>query len=332
MNALRLALSLCAGLTILAGCGGSQPPIGSPGAMLQSRAIATHAAHGKSWMLPQAKSEDLVYLSEYAGSGQSIYVYAYHSGRLIGMLSGFQGAQGLCVDRAGDVFVPELYGQDIVEYAHGSTKPKARLKDQGFAPNACDVDPTTGDLAVANYCGQSVSDCIGSNAGDLLIYPKARGAPESYHNKAVSTYLFCGYDSAGNLYADGGGSPGYPGFEFVGLRHGTKKLRTITLNQSISETGSVQWDGSHIVVGDSSYRVLYQFSISGSYGVKIGSTTLQDTSFEQFWITRSKVLSTSATYHKSWVQFFDYPAGGHYKRRFNAPRAYGITLSNAPSR
>jgi hypothetical protein len=28
---------------LLAGCGGSQPPVGAPGAMPQSRAIATHA-------------------------------------------------------------------------------------------------------------------------------------------------------------------------------------------------------------------------------------------------------------------------------------------------
>ena len=36
---------LCAGIGILAGCGGSQPPIGAPGAMTQSRPIATHAKH-----------------------------------------------------------------------------------------------------------------------------------------------------------------------------------------------------------------------------------------------------------------------------------------------
>ena len=40
---------------MLAGCGGSQPPIGAPGVMPQSRAIAMHAAGGGSWMLPEAK-------------------------------------------------------------------------------------------------------------------------------------------------------------------------------------------------------------------------------------------------------------------------------------
>jgi hypothetical protein len=54
-----LPLSLSVAAVLLAGCGESQP-LGAPGAMPQSRAIATHAERGKSWMLPKAKSEDLL--------------------------------------------------------------------------------------------------------------------------------------------------------------------------------------------------------------------------------------------------------------------------------
>jgi hypothetical protein len=56
----RYALSSCAAAAILAGCGGSQPPIATPGAMPLSRAIATHADRAGSWMLPEAKSKDLL--------------------------------------------------------------------------------------------------------------------------------------------------------------------------------------------------------------------------------------------------------------------------------
>jgi hypothetical protein len=49
----RFALGLAA--TLLAGCGGSQPPIGAPGAMPQSRAIAAHAGRGGSWMLSKTQ-------------------------------------------------------------------------------------------------------------------------------------------------------------------------------------------------------------------------------------------------------------------------------------
>jgi hypothetical protein len=38
----RHAATLCFTAALLAGCGGSQPPIGTPGAMPQSRAIAQH--------------------------------------------------------------------------------------------------------------------------------------------------------------------------------------------------------------------------------------------------------------------------------------------------
>ena len=40
------ALCVSIAVALLAGCGGSQPPIGAPGAMPQSRAIATHAERG----------------------------------------------------------------------------------------------------------------------------------------------------------------------------------------------------------------------------------------------------------------------------------------------
>lgn len=47
-NFARYALSSGAALALLAGCGGSQPLIGAPGAMPQSRAIATQAGRGGS--------------------------------------------------------------------------------------------------------------------------------------------------------------------------------------------------------------------------------------------------------------------------------------------
>src|SRR6202034_4074319 len=60
----RYALSGCAAIAMLAGCGGSQPPTGAPGAMPQTSAMATHADRGKSWMLPEAKRKDLLYVAD----------------------------------------------------------------------------------------------------------------------------------------------------------------------------------------------------------------------------------------------------------------------------
>ncbi len=44
----RFTLSIAAATAMLAGCGGSKPPIGAPGAMPQTSAIATRSERGKS--------------------------------------------------------------------------------------------------------------------------------------------------------------------------------------------------------------------------------------------------------------------------------------------
>jgi hypothetical protein len=56
----RYALASYAAIAMLAGCGGSQLPIAAPGAMPQSRAIAARADRSGSWMLPEAKGENLL--------------------------------------------------------------------------------------------------------------------------------------------------------------------------------------------------------------------------------------------------------------------------------
>ncbi|MGB6950474.1 MAG: hypothetical protein WBE15_00835 [Candidatus Cybelea sp.] len=52
----RYALGSCVAVAILTACGGSQAPIGAPGAMPQSRAIATHGDRGGSWMRPYSSA------------------------------------------------------------------------------------------------------------------------------------------------------------------------------------------------------------------------------------------------------------------------------------
>ena len=76
----RYVLGVCAAVAMLAGCGGSQPPIGTPGAMPQTSALATHADRGTSWMLPDAKSKDLLYV----GDIYDVTVYSYPQGKLEG--------------------------------------------------------------------------------------------------------------------------------------------------------------------------------------------------------------------------------------------------------
>jgi hypothetical protein len=73
----RYALMVYVSAAMLAGCGGSQPAIGAPGAMPQTSAIAAHADRGTSWMLPEAASQDLLYVS----SHNYVSIYTYPGGQ-----------------------------------------------------------------------------------------------------------------------------------------------------------------------------------------------------------------------------------------------------------
>src|SRR5579871_2302761 len=69
----RNALCSCVAAAVLTGCGGSQPPIAAMGAMPQSSAAVTQAKHRGSWMLPEAKNDDLLYVS----NSYTVTAYSY---------------------------------------------------------------------------------------------------------------------------------------------------------------------------------------------------------------------------------------------------------------
>ena len=136
----RYVLSSCAAIALLSGCGGgSQPLIYAPGATGAGTAGALHASRGGSWMLPDAKGKNLLY----AVSDDVVDVYTYPDGKLIGSLGWFNAVVGICVNKAGDVFIPVFGDYRIYEYPHGGTTQKAALKTP-VTVVACAVDPKTG--------------------------------------------------------------------------------------------------------------------------------------------------------------------------------------------
>ena len=303
----RYALSAGVAIALLAGCGGSQPPIGAPGAMSQISAIATHADRGKSWMLPEAKRKDLPYISD-AGNN-TVTAYTYPRGRLVGILGGFDFPYGQCVDKVGDVFITNTNASNILEYPHGGSSPIATIGDAGEHPAGCSVDPLNGDLAVNNT--YTVSNEPGSIS--LYTYSRRRGwrFPKIYSDSSFFYMYFCGYDNKGNLFVDG--LTGYGGsFVFAELPARHKRFTNITLNQSIQSPGGVQWDGAHVAVGaqgNGEGSVIYQFTFSGNKGKVVGSTPLNESKdIAQFWIQGRKVVGPD--YGSGEVGFWNYPAGG----------------------
>jgi DNA-binding beta-propeller fold protein YncE len=164
----RLSIVGFVAIAAFAGCGA--PQVSTTPFVQQNTRISRDGARARSWMLPEAKSEDLAYVANV----YTITAYSYPKGKLVGTLNNFYVPYGECVDAKGDVYITDSRFGKIYEYAHGGTKPIKTLKDPSYQPYGCAVDPTTGDLAVANY-----SDSSG-HQGNVYVYRNAKGFPKSY--------------------------------------------------------------------------------------------------------------------------------------------------------
>ena len=241
----RYVAGVCTAIAMLAGCGGSQSPIAVPGVMPQTSRIGTHADRGMSWMLPEAKSEDLLYASSQSGPTTyyrpTVWVFSFPQGKLVGKLMGFSPTAqlyGLCTDHKGDIFVTAsgtgtALQSQIYEFAHGGTQSKATLNDPGSAIG-CAVDPTTGNLAVTNNFSLSGP----SNNGNVEIYRHAKGRPTMYYDKNIYSYYYCAYDDKGDLFVDG--VAGYRAVPLGELLKGSASFSDFTLNTETVGPGSLQ--------------------------------------------------------------------------------------------
>jgi DNA-binding beta-propeller fold protein YncE len=258
-------------------------------------------------MSQSAKASDLLYVSNSTGT---VSVFTWPGLNLVGSLTDFQEPAALCVDKTQDVYVVDFSAQAIYEYAHGGTTPIQTLADPGGNPNACSVDPVTGNLAVTNQIGYTES------SGNLEIYPQATGTPDEYTDPAIFAYWWPAYDDKGNLFFNGFNS-GYSQLYNAEMRKGSKKVKGIALNQTFGFPGGLLWDRKYLACVDSTTNVIYQFSITGKYGTEIGSTALGGaTSIFQFWIVGKNrahpegqtVIGADAD--ASALEVWPYPAGG----------------------
>ncbi len=317
------AAALCVAATMLAGCGGSQPLIGNSGAMPQGRAI-TRPDAGRSWMNPTMKREPLLYVS--SSDNYQVYVYTYPKAKLVGKLVGFNFPAGLCSDRNGNVFITNYNGANIIEYAHGGTKPVATLSDPGTHPSGCAIDPTTGNLAVTGILN-SVNGP--SQDGAFAIFTKATGSPSLY-SVPYATTEFCGYDNKGNLFIDGMGWGEDPRFVLSELRKGQTSAETVSLDNSPGGPGAVQWHGQTLSIGDT-YAQIYQYAIKGGSGTQVGSVDV-NSRMGQFWIQGSRVIVPTYLGYNPPVRVYTYPGGAGPIKTITDPQSpYGVTVSLPPS-
>ncbi len=302
-------------IVFLSGCGGgSLSPVGSS---------AFHeAVHGASPEL-HAK-QDLLYVTD----DSSIDVYTYPRGEPVrsfyGAGSGY--ANGACVDSTGNVYVNFSYGA-TVEYPHGSAKP-IKSWNVYSSPVGCAVDPTTGNLAVANPIASSPY----GGHGFIWVWDKATGETQYYTARNFNSPVWCGYDNAGNLFIEGyARHEGKTHLALFELPRSGASLKQIATSVTGGASG-VQYDGTYLTIGAD--NKIYRLRIKGSKADVIGTTRLswsghQWNAHNYFVVTKGtrqgrRVVSTIGL-----VGFFKYPAGGEKTKLIRPNNAYSAVVSFA---
>jgi len=305
----RCRSSLVAAATLLTACGapGSQA---TPSLAAQQLAGPRH-----SWMLPAAKRSDLLYVTD--EGNYNVYVYDYPSGALVGTLSNVSSPTGLCVDKKGNVFVTEYNGQAVLEYKHGGTNPVQQLNDNG-QPVGCSIDPTTGNLAVANDMATS------GGYGNIVIYKHATGTGQVLTDYPTLGFAWwCAYDNQGNLFISGLTESAAFSFLELPAGGGSDSFKQISLPTGTgTPRAQVGFDGKYVTMGSfssGSNGFIYQFTISGSGATLVNTTTLNGYAMLHYFIVGGngklgkQGKAVVATNDGANFGFFKYPAGGNYK-------------------
>jgi hypothetical protein len=302
MNVTRnMGFALCAATLTLAACGAGTSQNDA------SSVVPSRPASGRVWMDGGTGQQDLLYVSN---SNGEVTVYRYWERTLVGVLSGFTKPMGECVDKGGDVFITDYTAQQIVEYAHGGTKPIAKLNDAPDSPYACSVDLTTGNLAVANNDGTS-------KQGNVAIWQSAEGAPARYTDSKIANFIACAYDGSGNLLVSDGYS--YPSSAaFAWLPKGGSNLINVGVpgpepSYKWGVTG-IQWDGKYFVL-DNYY--LYRISLIHGQAYYVGETEVESGGYGPYWIYNNasggqgtQVVGGVNSDEGQSVNYWQYPSGG----------------------
>jgi hypothetical protein len=345
---------VCASTVMLVGCGGSQPLMDVSGAMPQVRGVTApqpegvrHSGHRKSWMSPAAKTiKKLLYVSD---GNNDVYVFNYKTRMLVGMIAGYgQFSQGQCVDKLGNVWFTEFGtfsgAGSAVEYAHGGSTPLKSLGTDGSSIG-CSVDPTSGDLAVAN------SSNAAYGPPNIVVFKNASGTPKTYYNYYCGIPTRPGYDQQGNLYVEGHLGYGHPTI-VCEIPHRGHALRPVSIDASIPIPEGVMWDGQHItlagIAGSPPRTVIYRMAEDASGNLTtVDKTALTDTcngiraEVEQPFIVGNENTPANRRQSNAVVggnmaclstfDYWNYPAGGNAVETFRSYVSSNQSVSIAPN-
>jgi hypothetical protein len=242
--------------------------------------------HRPSWMSPEAKKKGnaLLYVSNIGTSDVTVYTYQKNGQTvaLSGTLTGFTEPGAPCADKSGNVYIPDYGAAQIFEYAHGATTPTQVLSDTTGNPTSCSVDPSTGNLAVANFAPASPN-------GNVAVYPQAAGTPTLIEASNVTHPAFVGYTPTGSLYVDGVDSS--DAFQMANMPSLGNSFSAVAISgATIYSPGAIQWGGSFLLVGDQTYQnqptsAVYQLCLCSPTALKFQGVApiLGSTDVIGFW-------------------------------------------------
>ncbi|MFY9740032.1 MAG: hypothetical protein WAK11_13435 [Candidatus Cybelea sp.] len=250
----------------------------------------------------KSKAKNYEYIFNFYGTYAGIFDYPKSSG-MIGQINGAggQGCTNVLYGYGKKIFWNPGRTNDLInEYKVPKKLVRSLSLDYTYT-SSCAMN-SSGDLAVGILIGNSYT-----RGGQVVIFKNATGSGTVYDTPLTKEY-FDGYDSSGNLFADGFGSSSY-NFTLVELPKGSSKFVTIKTSNSPSFPGSVQWDGTYVTVFDQEESKMYQYTVSGTTATL--KNTIQFTGAgdcAQTWIVPGLVYCGDAGNEDGSV--YNYPAGG----------------------
>lgn len=239
-------------------------------------------------------------INEY-GTYASMFNYP-KSTAMIGQVNGLggQGCTNVLYGYGKHIFWNAGRTNDLIsEYKVPKKLIKTLSLDYTFT-SSCAMN-ASGDLAVGVLLGNSYGP-----GGQVVIFKNAAGSGKVYNTPLYKEY-FNGYDSNGNMFADGFG-PSYD-FMLVELPKGSSKFVTVKTSNSPEFPGSVQWDGKYLTVFDQFTSETYQYTVSGTTATLTNTVQLNGASdCAQTWIVKGLIYCGDAGNNDGEV--FKYPAGG----------------------
>ncbi|MGA8475074.1 MAG: hypothetical protein WB681_08410 [Candidatus Cybelea sp.] len=228
-NLARSALSICTAAALLAGCGGSEPPIRTAGLMPLRRAAAVRKEYNVT--------KPLLYVTNYTYNTVTVYHARAKNPAPVAVISlGIDTPGGDCVDGKGVLYVdnqPPSGGGWISEYSPGETQPFQTVTAGINTPAFCAID-AKGNLWVTNIGGRNVteylygstnphnvitrgliypvgvaidhagnlyvSNRIAPYSGNIVIYAPGRKSPSRTITDGVTSPVGIAIDSSGTLY------------------------------------------------------------------------------------------------------------------------------------